>query len=94
MSFEELAASGTKWVDSTFPLFDAIQWPDSLTGSKANLGPYSTNISLKWLRISDFFSANSGYSLYGMDGYASRNDIKQGAIGNCWLVAALASIAD
>ena len=93
-TFNQIATSGTRWVDETLPLIDAIQWPDTLTGSRGNLSSYATNKLLKWLRISDYFSASRGYSLYGINGYANRADIKQGAIGNCWLVAGLASIAE
>jgi hypothetical protein len=65
-----------------------------LTGSGGDLTAYAINQWLKWLRISDFFSPRGGYSFYGLDGYATYDDIVQGSIGNCWLMAAISAIAE
>ena len=59
-----------------------------------NLSSYAKNKFLKWLRISDYFSTNRGYSFYGSNGDASYDDTKQGSIGNCWIAAAFSAIAE
>ena len=55
---------------------------------------YATSPLLKWLRISDFFTPDGGYSFYGIGGEATYDDIVQGKIGNCWIMAAISAIAE
>lgn len=86
--------TGTKWSDPTFPVADAIQWPDVLTGSGGNLSSYATSAYLKWLRLQTNFPAFQGFSLFGQDGAATVNDIMQGSIGNCWFMASCSAVAE
>lgn len=76
------------------PRTDSIQWADALTGSGGNLSSYANSSYLKWIRISDFFTALGGYSLFGLDNAATVDDITQGSIGNCWFMAAASAIAE
>lgn len=86
--------SATKWSDPTFPVVDAIQWPDMLTGSAADLTSYATSAYLKWLRLQTNFPAYQGYSLFGQDKQATVDDIMQGSLGNCWFMASASAIAE
>ena len=47
---------------------------------------------IEWKRISD----GNGYSFYGPDGKTSISpqDINQGYIGNCWIMAAISAVAE
>jgi len=76
------------------PKEDAIQWLDVNTGTNANLTGYASSPYLRWLRISEYFPGSLGYSLFGLDGAATVDDIMQGSIGNCWFMAAASAIAE
>ena len=71
-----------------------IDWAGFPTSSMASLTSYSTSTYTRFLSISSYFSKARGFSFWGFDGYASRDDIKQGSIGNCWLMAAVSACAE
>jgi hypothetical protein len=71
-----------------------IDWNGTMTNSMASLSGYSTSTLLKWLNISTYFTPTRGFSFWGNDKKASRNDVKQGAIGNCWLLSAISACAE
>ncbi|MGH0147012.1 UNVERIFIED_CONTAM: hypothetical protein FKN15_052865 [Acipenser sinensis] len=73
--------SGSLFSDDTFPAR-----PESLGFNE--LGPYSAKTrGVKWMRPKELCS-NPQFILGG----ATRTDICQGALGDCWLLAAIASL--
>jgi hypothetical protein len=71
-----------------------IQWPDMITGQGGTLAGYATSTSTNFIRISKFFNKTYGYSMFGLDGAATVDDIMQGSIGNCWFMAACSAVAE
>ena len=73
-----------KFVDINFPIEDAIYWQDF-----GEAGGLST-LNIEWKRVSEpgFPSDN-----FWGDGISVR-DIRQGYIGNCWIMAAMSALAE
>lgn len=71
-----------------------IQWPDVTSGLGGSLSLYATSSQTKFQRIASTFPAGSGFSLFGIDGVATVDDVMQGSIGNCWFLAAASAIAE
>jgi len=78
-----------KFIDSKFPYTDALYWADR--GSEANGDTSGLVNTVTWTRASNAF--DSSYSMWGNEGIFPR-DMKQGAIGNCWYIAAAAALAE
>lgn len=96
-SIDLVAAATSKlarWSDPTFHEDEMIDFNGVVTNSKASLVAYSGNVNLKKNRVSDYWSKRSGYTFWGSDGMASRSDVKQGSIGNCWLISAISACAE
>ena len=49
--------------------------------------------ALIWERMGASFPASQGFSLFGTGG-VSVHDVVQGSVGNCWFIAAAASVAE
>ena len=81
-----VAGSGTgTYTDNNFPINDALYWKDAgeANGDMSNLESY-----ISWERIS-----SSDHNLWGPRGI-NPQDINQGYIGNCWIMAAISAIAE
>lgn len=74
-----------KFTDINFPKEDAIYWADFGEG-----GDVSNNY-MEWKRISDPTFPSTKF--WG-DKHISVDDIRQGAIGNCWIMAAMSALAE
>lgn len=57
---------------------------------------YGKSYAVTWSRMSDYFPASSGYSLFENDAKVSIeiNDTIQGYLGDCWVLAFIASMAE
>ena len=78
------------FMDVNFPTDDALYWADSNEiGDMSSLTP-----QVEWKRISDpSFPATSFWGPNGTNSI-SVQDINQGYIGNCWIMAAISALAE
>jgi hypothetical protein len=74
-----------KFVDINFPIDDAIFWQDF-----GEAGGLST-LNIEWKRVTDPGFPSSNF--WGENGISVR-DIRQGYIGNCWIMAAMSALAE
>jgi hypothetical protein len=91
VNVDSIVGSGTTFTDSTFPTGDAIDWDDHPTTFRS-LDWIADSTNLSWSRMGQTYPASSGYSLFGSG--AKPDDVEQGSIGNCWFLAAAASVAE
>lgn len=77
--------TANKFVDVNFPIEDAIYWQDF--GEAGGLSSQTIN----WQRISEPGFPSSDF--WGPNGI-SVMDIRQGYIGNCWIMAAISALAE
>ena len=77
-----------KHTDINFPTEDAIAWKEF--GESG----YLDTANITWKRISD--PTFPSHKFWGDDGTDSISveDIRQGGIGNCWLMAAISALAE
>ena len=81
--------SSNKFVDHNFPINDALYWKDA---GEAGRDMAQLESWIEWKRISD----DDNLTFWGPKGKQSINpqDINQGYIGNCWIMAAISAIAE
>lgn len=78
------------FTDVNFPKEDALYW-----GDFGEAGGISGN-AVEWVRVSDrdnFPGTESFWGPNGVDSISIR-DIRQGYIGNCWIMAAISALAE
>ena len=84
-------AGTQKYSDVNFPWNDALYWKDAgeVGGDMAQVEGF-----IDWMRISD--DNFPEVTMWGPNGKSSVNpqDINQGYIGNCWIMAAISAIAE
>ena len=80
----KLKESGTNFVDVEFPPVESSIYP--ATEGK----PFG---EIVWKRPKDFMDAKDG-PMEVFDKKIEPNDIKQGQLGDCWFMCALASLAE
>ena len=78
------------FTDVNFPKEDALYWEDF-----GEAGGISGN-AVNWVRVSDTENFPGVESFWGPDGVDSISirDIRQGYIGNCWIMAAISALAE
>lgn len=77
----------TVFVDSDFPAEECSINPVGQLGDAARRSPLEDSGPASWCRIHDFCPAPELFK-----GGIDMNDLDQGAVGDCWLVAAIASL--
>ena len=84
-------AGTEKFIDFNFPWNDALYWSDvgEAGSDMAQLDGY-----INWMRISN--DSFPEVTMWGPNGKSSVNpqDINQGYIGNCWIMAAISAMAE
>ena len=85
LDFNSNLTGSSKYTDSTFPYRDALWWAD-MDGETENDLTWS---EIDWVRASEKFPDRT---LWGAT--INPNDIGQGDIGNCWVMAALSGFAE
>lgn len=80
--------SGTKYYDKAFPINDALYWADMPTEKNGFMKDLEGRVT--WMRGYDVFA---DYPFWGDDGITPL-DVRQGAIGNCWFMAAASALAE
>ena len=89
--FYTILAAGQPFTDSTFTMEDAFYLAEDAAGT-----PYARNrfqyyyTNKQWKRAYD---ALPGATLFGKDGVHFQ-DINQGSLGNCWVLASTSAIAE
>ena len=89
--FLTINAGTDKYTDASFPTNDALYWADA-PFARYMVSLYENNI--EWQRISD--DGFPEVTMWGPNGKESVNpqDINQGYIGNCWIMAAISAMAE
>ena len=85
LDFNAVLSGDKKFTDEIFKYEDALFWTDMGQESTSFL----KNHTVKWLRASDEYSSRT---LWGDS--INPNDIGQGDVGNCWLMASLSSFGE
>ena len=90
---KDAKAQGGKWSDPDFPPEPSSLVPPKLWKAKVEAKPKWATIA--WRRPEDITGLTNSHGhpqLY--HGLIEPNDIKQGAIGNCWVLSALSALAE
>jgi len=89
--FYAINAGSEKFTDVNFPTDDGLFWADAgeAGGDMAQLASW-----IDWKRVSD--NSFPAHTFFGPDGKEdiTPEDIVQGYIGNCWIMAAISAIAE
>ena len=92
INFDEINGKSTKWTDKNFPTNDALFWKDANEDQGSAAWAYEDG--LEWKRITDDdFGIDSFWGPNGKDSI-NPQDIVQGSIGNCWIMAAVSALAE
>lgn len=88
MQIPDFYAQQTDYADRSFPVNDALYWGDYESETTAQMTNFSRRIT--WHRTKDQFPNNK---FWGTEGIMP-SDVRQGAIGNCWFMAAASAMAE
>ena len=84
-ALQALKAKGGNFVDSDFPPNQA-----SIQGIGEKQGRLSIN-EIEWKRPIEFYRKSTDYDVF-LDNLDA-NDLRQGSMGDCWLISCIVSIA-
>jgi calpain-15 len=88
-------SNGTHFVDCTFaPLANSLYAAPTINyrGDAVEAEPIKKNECIVWRRPSEFIT--DGKPIHVFEGKIEPDDIKQGQLGDCWLMCSLSSIAE
>ena len=80
-----------------FPTADALYWKDAGETTADNEMWKLDAVGIEWTRVTDLKRKKPGLNFWGPNKNVndiSPQDINQGYIGNCWVMAAVSALAE
>ena len=85
---DDFYGQSNRFIDNRFRKDDSLYWADMASEASGSMSLLEDRIS--WVRAIDRFPDNQ---FWGTDGITPM-DIRQGAIGDCWFMAAASALAE
>jgi len=91
--YDNIEGSGNQFTDVNFPISDALFWHDA---GEVGRDMDQMDGFLHWMRVSDpEFPASTFWGpTHDSESSVTVEDINQGYIGNCWIMAAVSAVAE